>query len=88
MTKQELMDVADDFLSSNEEPDWEVDLRDRVALVFTDITEDSKCLVVYANSLSGELDDAEIFTNEEEAEAHLNALQAETYETEEEDVDV
>jgi len=82
------MEFADDILTDNTEPDWEVDLMDRFGAVFTDVTEDGKCLVAYLNNLNGELEDAEIFATEEEAEAHLNALQAEIYEIETEDLDV
>lgn len=76
MTKEELIELADDLIADNEEPDWEVDLMDQFASVFTDVTEDGKCLVIFMNNLNGDIEDAIIFNNEEEAEEHLNDLQA------------
>jgi len=88
MTKEELIELADDLLMDvDEEPDWEVDLMDQFASVYADVTEDGKCLAVFLNNLNGEIEDAIIFNNEEEAETYLNALQAEAYGTEEQ-VDV
>ena len=82
MTKEELFELADDLLMDNEEPDWEVDLIDQFASVFSDVTEDGKCLVIFLNNLNGEIEDAIIFSNEEEAEEHLNDLQAQVAEGE------
>ena len=82
MTKEELFELADDLLMDNEEPDWEVDLIDQFASVFSDVTEDGKCLVIFLNNLNGEIEDAIIFSNEEEAEDHLNDLQAQVAEGE------
>ena len=82
MTKEELLELADDLLMDNEEPDWEVDLVDQFASVFSDVTEDGKCLVIFLNNLNGEIEDAIIFSNEEEAEEHLNDLQAQVAEGE------
>ena len=82
MTKEELLELADDLLMDNEEPDWEVDLIDQFASVFSDVTEDGKCLVIFLNNLNGEIEDAIIFSNEEEAEDHLNDLQAQVAEGE------
>ena len=83
MKKEEVIELAEDMLDSNEEPDWEIDLLDRFASVFTDVTEEGGCLVVFLNNLNGDIEDAKMFDSAEEAEAHLNALQAEVYETEE-----
>ena len=80
MTKEELLELADDLLMDNEEPDWEVDLIDQFASVFSDVTEDGKCLVILLNNLNGEIEDAIIFSNEEEAEEHINKLQAQVAE--------
>jgi len=88
MTKEETIELAEDMIDSNEEPDWEIDLMDQFAAVYTDITEEGKCLVVYQSNLNGELEDAEMFNTAEDAEAHLLALQHSVYETEEEDIDV
>jgi|688.fasta_scaffold254041_2 hypothetical protein len=82
MTKEELFELADDLLMDNEEPDWEVDLVDQFASVFSDVTEDGKCLVILLNNLNGEIEDAIIFSNEEEAEEHINDLQAQVAEGE------
>ena len=82
MTKEELLELADDLLMDNEEPDWEVDLVDQFASVFSDVTEDGKCLVILLNNLNGEIEDAIIFSNEEEAEEHINNLQAQVAEGE------
>jgi hypothetical protein len=82
MTKEELLELADDLLMDNEEPDWEVDLLDQFASVFSDVTEDGKCLVILLNNLNGEIEDAIIFSNEEEAEEHINDLQAQIAEGE------
>lgn len=82
MTKEELLELADDLLMDNEEPDWEVDLVDQFASVFSDVTEDGKCLVIFLNNLNGEIEDAIIFSNEEEAEEHINDLQAQVAEGE------
>ena len=82
MTKEELLELADDLLMDSEEPDWEVDLIDQFASVFSDVTEDGKCLVIFLNNLNGEIEDAIIFSNEEEAEEHLNDLQAQVTEGE------
>ena len=82
MTKEELLELADDLLMDNEEPDWEVDLVDQFASVFSDVTEDGKCLVIFLNNLTGEIEDAIIFSNEEEAEEHINDLQAQVAEGE------
>jgi hypothetical protein len=82
MTKEELLELADDLLMDNEEPDWEVDLLDQFASVFSDVTEDGKCLVILLNNLNGEIEDAIIFSNEEEAEEHINNLQAQIAEGE------
>lgn len=79
MTKEKLFEIADDLLTSNVEPDMEVDLQDQVAAVFTDVTEDGKCLVVYQNVLNGDLENVEMFDTTEDAEAHLNAAQQEIY---------
>jgi hypothetical protein len=84
MTKEEIIEVAEDLFDSNEEPEWEVDLLDQFASVFCDVTAEGKCLVVFANNLNGEIEDAKMFDTAEEAEAHLNALQNEAYEPEEE----
>ena len=86
MTKEELMELVEDLIDSNEEPDWEVDLNDQYASVYTDMTTEGKCLVVYFNRLSGELENAELFSNEEEAEDYLN--EAQTEDAEEEAFDV
>jgi len=82
MTKEELLELADDLLMDNEEPDWEVDLLHQFASVFSDVTEDGKCLVILLNNLNGEIEDAIIFSNEEEAEEHINNLQAQIAEGE------
>lgn len=82
MTKEKLLELADDLLMDNEEPDWEVDLLDQFASVFSDVTEDGKCLVIFLNNLNGEIEDAIIFSNEEEAEEHINNLQAQIAEGE------
>jgi len=79
MTKEKLFEIADDLLTSNVEPDMEVDLQDQMAAVFTDVTEDGKCLVVYQNVLTGDLENVEMFDTTEDAEAHLNAAQQEIY---------
>jgi hypothetical protein len=50
--------------------------------VFSDVTEDGKCLVILLNNLNGEIEDAIIFSNEEEAEEHINDLQAQVAEGE------
>lgn len=76
MTKEELFETAEDLIDSNEEPDWEVNLEDCFASVYADVTEDGKCLVAFLNNLNGEIEDAKMFANEEEAEEYLNALQA------------
>jgi hypothetical protein len=82
MTKQELIELADDLLDSNEEPAWEVNLGDCYAAVFTDITAEGGCLVVYQDNLTGEIDNAEMFDTAEEAESHLNAAQQGAFENE------
>lgn len=84
MTKEELYELAEDMIDSNEEPDLEVDLTDVYASVYSDITEEGKCLVVFLNRLSGELENAKLFTNAEEAEEYLYANQAEAEDSEEE----
>ena len=83
MKKQQIIELAEDFLDNNEAPDWEVNLVDQFASVYADVTEEGKCLVVYLNNLSGDIEDAQIFNSEEEAEAHLNTLAAEAYGDEE-----
>jgi hypothetical protein len=57
-------------------------LVDQFASVFSDVTEDGKCLVILLNNLNGEIEDAIIFSNEEEAEEHINDLQAQVAEGE------
>ena len=83
MTKEELIELAEDMIDSNEEPDWEVDLNDLYASVFADVTTEGKCLVIYLNRLTGELEDATLFDTAEEAEDHLNEAQADAQESEE-----
>jgi hypothetical protein len=80
MTKEELFKLADNLLMDNEEPDYEVDLIYQFASVFSDVTEDGKCLVIFFNNLNREIEDAIIFSNEEEAEEHINKLQAQVAE--------
>jgi hypothetical protein len=76
MTREALLELAEDIIDSNDTPDAEVNLIDMFASVYEDITAEGKCLVVYRNNLSGDVEDAQIFKDIEEAEEHLNELQA------------
>ena len=83
MKKQQIMELAEDVLDNNEAPDWEANLMDQFASVYADVTEDGGCLVVLLNNLSGDIEDAYIFKNHEEAEEYVYALQAQIFGDEE-----
>lgn len=89
MDKNKLYEIADMILSDSDlEPDWEMDLIDCFAAYYgPGIMGNDESLVIFQNNLSGEIEDVQVFADEEEAETYCTAKQQESNISEEEQVD-